>query len=140
MKENKLLLFAVLLLIFSFACSVFTGRLPATPTQELDPIFEPVTDPLVIEPATLPEARKGVMYEAEVHITHNVTPVSDIFIKDGTLPAGLELVFMKGQDAAKISGIPKETGIFSFKLFVGCFGTMVSGQTLETDYQISVGE
>lgn len=141
MKRKKLSIFLVLLLsTSSFACSLVTGILPATPTPQLDPTFEPVTDVLVIEPATLANAQRGVMYEAEIHITQNVTPVGDMLIKSGSLPAGLGLVFIQGEDAVKISGIPEEAGIFSFKLYVWCFGTMVNGQTLEKDYQIVVGE
>jgi hypothetical protein len=117
-EDKKFSIFVLFLLpVFSFACSFFT------PMREPDPTFVPVRDPLMIEPAFLPNAQKGVTYEAEIHITKNVTPVGDMYIKSGTLPAGLELVFMKGQDTANISGIPEETGTFSFKLYAWCFGT-----------------
>lgn len=92
----------------------------------------------MIEPAILPEAQAGVMYEVELHITQNVTPVGDMQIKAGALPVGLEFAFLTGQDAAKISGIPQETGAFTMTLYAWCFGTMVSGQTLEKEYQIVV--
>jgi hypothetical protein len=86
----------------------------------------------------LPNAQLGVKYETEIQITQNVTPVGDMKIKQGALPAGLELEFMNGEDAAKISGIPDETGTFTVTLYAWCYGTMVSGQTVEKEYQIVV--
>ncbi len=124
----------------SAACSSLTGAPIATPTQETKPYVRAVPDPLVIEPASLPEAQTGVMYEIELHITQNVTPVGDMWIKGGTLPAGLEFVFLKGKDAAKISGMPQKAGTFNITIYAWCFGTMVSGQTLEKEYQIVVNK
>jgi len=134
------LLAAVLLLalVVSPACIMFTGSATATPPAQPD--FEPLRDALVIEPAALPAARKGDVYAAEIHITKNVTPVGDMLIKTGQLPAGLQFVFLKGKDAAQISGIPEEAGTFTFTLYVWCYGTMVSGQTLEKEYKIVVDE
>ena len=141
MKSNKSSILTVVLLVsmVSFACSLFTRGVEVT-QEPPEPNFEPVTDLLVIEPAALPDAQLGVMYEAEIHITQNVTPVGDMVITDGVLPSGMELVFMEGEDSAIISGIPDETGTFPFTLTVWCYGTQVSGQTLEKDYQIVVEE
>src|SRR5574339_191335 len=94
----------VLLSVFSMACSLATRVLPATPTPEPEFDFEPVTTPLLIEPDSMPEAQVGVEYEVELRITQNVTPVGDMMIQDGTLPAGLEFIFLSGEDAAKIVG------------------------------------
>jgi len=141
MKNKKVTLFVLLLLpMVSVACSLLPEAPIATPTQETKPNFKSVPDPLMIEPASLPEAQAGVMYESEIHITQNVTPVGDMWIKEGALPVGLEFVFQEGTDAAKISGIPQETGIFSITIYAWCFGTMVSGQTLEKEYQIVVNK
>jgi len=140
MKKNRVTAFVLLFLpILSFACSLLKAPV-ATTTPEIILTFKPVTDPLVIEPASLPEAQAGVVYDIELHVTQNVTPVADMWIKDGSLPEGLEFVFLKGENAATISGIPQGTGIFSITIYVGCFGTMVSGQTLEKKYQIVVNE
>ena len=138
MKTNKSFILITVLLIstISFACSLFTGA-EATPTP--DPyIFPEVTTPLKIEPDTLPNAQTGVEYEVEILISDNVTPLNSVFISDGILPAGLELIFVEGENGAKISGTPQEAGTFTFKIFVSCKGTMVSGQTLEKEYQIVV--
>lgn len=140
---------------FSFACSLFSRS--SQPTPKPTPYRDTtaagqLTDkpeyccdttpagPLRIEPESLPDAQKGVRYDAEIHITQNVTPVFNISIKDGTLPAGLELVYIDGETTAKISGVPEETGIFSFTVQVWCKGTMMPGQDLEKDYQIVVEE
>ena len=131
---------ALLLPILSFACSLFPRfpRAEATPTS--DYIFTPTTIMLKIDPASLPDAQVGVGYEVDLHISDNVTPVDSVFISSGDLPAGLELVFVDGEDGAKISGVPEQAGTFRFKVFVACKGTMVGGQTLEKEFQIIVGE
>jgi hypothetical protein len=128
----------MVLMLSSLACSLFTGRrTAATPTA--DPyIFKPVTTPLKIEPDSLPNAQTGVEYEVEIRVSDNVTPISEMGISKGKLPAGLNLVFERGKDGAKISGVPKETGTFTFMVFVACFGTMVSGQAGGKEYTIIV--
>lgn len=138
MRINKFVtrLVLVMIALASFACSLFT---PAEATPTPDPyIFEPVTTPLKIEPATLPNAQTGVAYEVEIRVSDNVTPLSSVFISSGTLPAGLELVFVDGEDGAKLSGAPEETGTYTFTVFFACFGTMVSGQTAEKEYTLVV--
>lgn len=139
MKNSKATLLILLLLaIVTFGCSAKTPIV--TPKQEASPAFESVTVPLVIEPESLPEAYVEAPYEIEIHITQNKTPVGDMFIKKGSLPAGLEFAFLEGEDSAKISGIPQEAGIFTITIYAWCFGTMVSGQTLEKEYHIVVNQ
>ena len=139
MKHKSLrLLLAASIVMMSLACSVFTRftRTEATPTSNY--IFTPSTISLKIEPDSLPNAQTGVEYEVEIRVSDNVTPVSDVVISSGTLPAGLELVFVDHVDGAKISGVPEETGTFTFRVGVGCFSTMVIGQTAEKEYVIVV--
>jgi hypothetical protein len=135
-KKSFHLVMALLALMVSFACSLFT-RAEATPTS--DPyIFPEVTTPIKIEPESLPNAQTGVEYEVEIRVSNNVTPVNNVFLSNGTLPAGLELAFVEGEDSAMISGTPEEAGTFNFTVFVSCVGTMVAGQTLEKEYTIVV--
>ena len=123
----------------NFFCLFLFSTAPiATPTLETEPNFEPVTDPLLIEPTTLPEAQVGVMYEVKMQITRNVTPVGDMWIKEGALPIGFEFAFLNGEDAAQISGVPEEVGIYNITIYAWCFGTMVAGLTMEKEYQIVV--
>jgi hypothetical protein len=140
MKTKKLLFMLAmpLVAILSLSCLVFSGPVP-TPTLHDEP-FEPVTTPLVFEPDTLPEGQVGVAYEVDIQVKDNVTPVFAMSISSGALPAGLELVFEEGVDAAKITGTPEETGTFTFTVSAACFGTMVSGQTGEQEYTIVVEE
>gem|GEM_PF-1557772 len=138
MKNKKSLYLASMLLVVtvSSACSLFT-RAAATPTP--DPyIFTEVTTPLQIKPESLPNAQTGAEYEIEIRVSDNVTPVSNVSISSGILPAGLELVFVDHVDGAKISGTPTEAGTFTFTVFIACFGTMVPGQTLEKEYTLVV--
>lgn len=141
MKNRLLPVFPLLLLsAAALACSLLTGGSGGMQTEEPEPDFEPVTDPLVIEPESMPDAKIGEKYEVLMRITQNVTPVGDMFISSGTLPAGLELVFMEGEDSGVISGVPTEAGTYSFTLSVWCFGTQVSGQTLDKEFTIVVSE
>ena len=142
MKTEKRKIISVLLLlpVLSLACSALTRSLSATSTPEPEPTFEPVTTPLLITPESLPKGQVGAMYEIKMQITQNVTPVGDMIIQDGELPAGLEFVFLDGEDAAQIIGVPKDAGVFEFTVYVWCYGTQVSGQTLEKKYQIVVKE
>ena len=138
MKTKRLftLLAALTIALVSFACSLFSQGETATPTP--DYIFEPVTTPLKIEPDSLPDARTGAEYVVEIRVSDNVTPVSNVSVSDGALPAGLELAFASQDDGITIIGIPEETGTFTFTVFVSCFGTMVSGQTGQREYTLTV--
>jgi hypothetical protein len=136
-SKTRIILSAVLLTaVASISCSLFTYGTKTT--QEPEPYFGPTGGPLKFEPEVLPAAQAGEMYDSEIRITGNNTPAGDIYLSDGTLPTGLELVKVDGEDAAKISGIPEETGTFTFTVAVWCFGTMVFGQTGEKEYSIVV--
>ena len=139
-KKQTLIYALILLVVFSLACSAVTRFLPSTSTPEPEPYFEPITTPLLITPESLLEAQVGAQYEVKLQITQNVTPVGDMVIQEGELPAGMELVFLNGEDAAQITGIPEEAGVFEFTVFIWCYGTQVSGQTLQKTYQLEVTE
>jgi len=142
MKRNPPSIFAAVILtvLATLACSLFTGT-PDAPTREAEPYFGPTSGPLAFEPASLslPEAKAGAAYETRIQITQNTTPVGDISISNGALPAGLEFEFIDGEDAALIHGTPQEAGTFTFTISVWCFGTQVSGQSGEKDYELKVG-
>ncbi len=101
-------------------------------------LFTPPRGPLKFDPAVLPDAQVGVPYEAKVSISDNATPAGDFSISDGTLPGGLTLEKVEGESAARISGTPQEAGTFTFKIFVWCYGTNVSGQVGEKEYTLTV--
>jgi hypothetical protein len=124
-----------LIVFATLACAFFGG--PLTPTPTLD--FGPTHGPLTVSPAVLPHAKQGQAYEVEIKISHNDTPVGSMGIGEGKLPAGLTFEFLNGQNAARISGTPSEQGTFKFRLAGWCYGTMVSGQTIDKDYEIVVG-
>ena len=135
--KKAIWLLAFLAPILVSACSL-SPRAEATPTS--DYVFTPTTLVLKIDPASLPDAQAGVTYEVDLHVSDNVTPVDSVSISSGELPAGLELIFVDGESGAKISGVPEQAGTYTFTIFVTCKGTMVSGQTLEKEFQITVGE
>ncbi|MCZ2126999.1 MAG: hypothetical protein LC099_04405 [Anaerolineales bacterium] len=134
MSNKKFLLSLILLtLISSFACVTITGARPEDYTF-------PTYGPLDINPKDLPEAQKGEPYSVEIRISQNETPVGDMSIASGALPAGLEFDFISNEDMAIISGVPEEAGAFDISISAWCFGTNVSGQTITKEYQIVVGE
>ena len=134
----RILVAALLMVIVSISCSIFSREAGADETSTPPLWFPP--DALKFDPETLPAAQDGVEYEVEIHITQNSTPAGDISISSGSLPAGLEFVKVAGEDTAKISGVPTETGSFKFTVYVWCYGTNVSGQTGEKEYELSVGK
>lgn len=93
---------------------------------------------LVFTPNQLASAAVGKPYSATITITQNVTPVGQMSVASGDLPPGLTFTFKKGQDAADISGTPSQAGTYKLTVSVWCFGTNVSGQTGQHDYQIVV--
>jgi hypothetical protein len=123
MKNKPLIVLSAALLIFSMSCVLFYPR----------------GGDLKFDPDKLPEAPVSVQYEAEIHVTQNRTPVGDFSLSDGSLPAGLKLEKVADvEDTARITGVPTETGTFTFKISVWCYGTNVSGQTGEKEYSIVV--
>lgn len=117
--------------------SVLTGGLVLLSTLACM-LFTPPRGALRFEPAVLPEARVGVPYDAKISIHDNATPAGAFSISEGTLPGGLTMEKVEGEDAARISGTPQEAGTFPFRVFVWCYGTNVSGQVGEKAYTLTV--
>jgi hypothetical protein len=123
MKYLKALSIVLLMVVVSISCSLAFGK----------------PGPLTFEPDSLPGSKVSVPYETEIQISDNDTPVAAFSIPNGALPAGLELVEIPGEDAAKISGTPEEEGIFTFTLRVWCYATNSKrSQTGEKEYGIVV--
>ncbi len=93
---------------------------------------------LAFSPAELPEAQVGRPYSATISVSGNVTPVGDMFVDTGALPPGLQLTFDETSRTAEISGTPTEAGTFKFAVGAWCFGTNVSGQTGEQEFELVV--
>jgi len=96
--------------------------------------------PLVFSPQELPDAQVGVPYEATIRISQNETPAGSISLSEGTLPPGLELVYTRAEDTARITGVPIQAGTYTFTIGVWCFGTSISGQTGMKQYTIVVAD
>jgi Putative Ig domain len=98
----------------------------------------PAAPALQLVPASLPDAKVGTPYAATIAVTKNVTPVGGASIQEGSLPAGLTLEKIPGEDGVQISGTPTAAGKFEFSIFVWCYGTNVSGQTLTQAFTLVV--
>ncbi len=101
-------------------------------------LFSAGRGPLKFAPAVLPDAQAGLRYEAKVSISGNATPAGEFSISEGALPKGLTFEKVEGQDAARIFGIPEESGTFKFKVYVWCYGTNIAGQVGEQEYSLAV--
>ncbi len=104
-------------------------------TSCLTPSYSPV---LEFSPTSLPKAKLGVFYEVTVRVTRNQTPVGEFSISQGSLPNGLKIERVVGEDAVHILGIPQEAGPSRFTISVWCYGTNASGQTGQRQYTIMV--
>ena len=93
---------------------------------------------LVFTPDQLPPATVGQPYSATITITQNRTPVGQMSINLADLPPGLKFEFIKGKDAARISGTPLSAGTFKFTVSAWCYGTNIAGQTGDHDYTVVV--
>jgi hypothetical protein len=91
-------------------------------------------------PDKLPDARVGQLYDVDILVAGNATPVGNYSISTGTLPSGLELITDESLHTARITGTPAVAGKYEFTLSVWCYGTNVSGQTGEKKYVIVVVE
>lgn len=72
--------------------------------------FQIIADPVSISVSSLPPAKAGTPYSAEISTTGGILPVSLSLKTSSTLPAGLTL--SKG----KLTGTPSAAGSFSFSL------------------------
>jgi len=99
--------------------------------------LNPVT-PLSITPEYLPDAQAGSPYDTTISITRNRTPVGGVSVSAGSLPDGLELLYVQGESAARISGTPTQSGTITFTISVWCYGTNTSGQSAEFPMSIYV--
>jgi hypothetical protein len=94
---------------------------------------------LKFDPTALPDGQTGVSYDVTISVSQNVTPVYDFFLSnETTLPPGLELVFIKNESTVRISGIPTQTGSYSFTLGAACYGTSINGQVGLQDYTLVI--
>jgi len=121
-KQNHwiVIIAAVLILLMTLSCQILG------------------TQPIGFVPNAMPNAKVGAFYYVIIRITNNRTPAGEFSISQGSLPRGLNLQRLTGQDAVLISGIPQEFGAFHFVLNVWCYGTNVTGQTGTKDYVVPV--
>jgi hypothetical protein len=94
---------------------------------------------LSFTPDRLPPAVRGQAYQAIITVTGNQTPVGDIYVSGGSLPAGMALDFTRGSaDNATLSGTPAAAGSYVFTVSAWCLGTNTSGQSGEQSYSLVV--
>jgi hypothetical protein len=135
LAKKHLLVFMLTLLMSTLACQLFS-KPDSESTPE--PFWQNTRSELVFTPDTLPDAEAGVPYEVTIQISQNETPVGDFQIVEGGLPDGLTYEFVEGEDNARIFGVIRESGTYTFKVSVWCYGTNVSEQTGEKEYTLLV--
>ena len=93
---------------------------------------------LVIAPDVLPDAEAGMPYEVIIQISQNETPVGGFDILEGGLPNGLTYEYVEGENSARIFGVVRESGTYTFKVSVWCYGTNTTRQSGEKEYTLVV--
>jgi hypothetical protein len=73
-------------------------------------------------------------YQVAISVSGNETPVGDMSVDEGSLPAGLTSTCERGSTTATISGTPQGAGQYAFTVSAWCLGsapppTMGSGRT-----------
>ena len=96
------------------------------------------TGNLHFEPVQLPNAQISQEYAVTITITGGSTPVGDVFLEEGNLPAGLTLVQVTREDKAILSGTPTQAGTFQFTIGAWCLGTQFAGDQGSKKYTIVV--
>ncbi len=115
---------------------VFAGALALTVMAGCDTPSRPA---LQFAPATVPDAKAGAPYTADITVSQTSTPVGGASVQDGALPSGVDLALAKDPpNTVRISGTPKTAGTYTFTVSVWCFGTNVSGQTGTQQYTLTV--
>ena len=110
--------------------------LQSSPTTLADWTLQPA---LQFSPTTLADAQLGSPYAATITVSQAATPVGSASVKDGALPAGLQLGLAKeSANTIQISGTPTVPGTFTFTIYVWCYGTNVGGQTATQEYTLAV--
>ena len=84
--------------------------------------------------STLPEARLGVAYHAQIGFQGGATPVGGLAVH-GQLPPGIAFV---DSLAFRLGGVPTDTGTYDFDVSGWCYGTNRPGQTDRKSYRIVV--
>ena len=82
----------------------------------------------------------GQLYQVDILVSRNVTPVRNYSISDGSLSPGLQLVMDRTLRIGRIKGTPTQAGTYKITVSVWCLGTNVNGQTGEKQYTLVVGE
>jgi hypothetical protein len=85
--------------------------------------------PLQVGPSTLPDARVGEPYRAEIVVDRANTPIAAIAVSEGELPPGLQILFERHEETPPtLAGVPTRAGTYRFRVDVSCFGTNFPGQ------------
>lgn len=93
---------------------------------------------LAFSPDQLPVATAGQIYSVTITVSQNLTPVGQMTATPSGLPPGLSFTFLKGQNAALLSGTPLRAGTYKFTVSAWSFGTNIAGQAGHHDYQLEV--
>ena len=136
MRTDRLIILVLLMgLIAGMSCGFFSNVTPAI-TSEPSPNLDDRL--LKFEPTDLPNAQKDTPYEIQVLVQNVETFVGKFNIIEGSLPEGLSLERVPGENAVRIMGIPMEAGTFTFVLEALCTGTNSPGQLGQKRYTIIV--
>ena len=95
--------------------------------------------PLTFDTTTLPDARVGEPYQAQITVRNPAGSLSDLpFTSTGTLPPGLTLYNYASGTPGGLRGTPTTSGTYSFTVSSGGYCTMAGCNRGKQDYTLTV--
>ena len=124
MKKVIFTIIVVALALVTFSCSLGNISLKS--------------DVLQFSPDTLPGGQVDQAYKVVITLSNQRTPAFNMGAGDDHLPPGLKGAFDQEKQTYTIEGTPTQAGAFPLKISAVCYGTNVSGQTGEKEYQLVI--
>lgn len=92
-------------------------------------------------PETLPAAKVGDPYSAQLSVTNTSSPVHGIYVSDThPLPDGLRIEHQDREPSGLINGTPIKAGTYEVHISAGTYGTQCAGLRARRVYTLEVAE
>jgi hypothetical protein len=124
MKKAIFIIIFVALALVTFSCSLGNISLNSGVLQ--------------FSPDKLPDGQVGQVYKAVITLSNQRTPAFNLGAGKDSLPPGLTGTFDQEKQTYTLEGTPTRAGTFSLTVSALCYGTNVSGQSGEKEYQLVV--
>ena len=93
---------------------------------------------LQFSPDKLPDVQVGRVYKVVITLSNQRTPAFNMGAGKDSLPPGLTGTFDQGKQTYTLAGTPSRAGTYSLTVSALCYGTNVSGQSGQKEYQLVI--